>query len=74
MWKITTSTDFWPTLFMTCIDNCTHGEVNLVGGSHDYEGNVQVCVNGSWSYICQSGWDNSDSLVACSELGYSTSS
>ena len=61
-------------LFMTCTDNCTHGEVNLVGGSYEYEGNVQVCINGSWSYICQNGWDVNDSLVACSQFGYSTSS
>ena len=23
---------------------CSHGDVRLVGGSADYEGNVQVCI------------------------------
>ena len=54
----------------TIPDNCEHGEVRLVGGYEDYEGNVEVCVSGVWSTICDSGWSTNDALVACAQVGY----
>ena len=51
-------------------DNCEHGAIRFVGGTKEYEGNVEVCINGVWSVICDSGWDNIDALVACSQGGY----
>ena len=54
----------------TVPDNCTHGAVRLVGGSNQYEGNVEVCINGIWSTICDSGWSSSDAKVACGDAGY----
>ena len=60
--------------FLLIIATCTNDDVCLVGGSGDYEGNVQVCINKTWGYICDNGWDVSDSTVVCSQLGYTTSS
>ena len=54
----------------TVADNCTHGAVRLEGGSNQYEGNVEACVNGLWSTICDSGWSTSDAQVACGDAGY----
>ena len=51
-------------------DNCTHGAVRLVGGNSQYEGNVEVCINGIWGTICDISWSTNDALVACSNAGY----
>ena len=54
----------------TVSDNCNHGEIRLVGGTHSYEGNVEICINGIWSAICDSGWSTNDAIVACVQAGY----
>ena len=43
-------------------------------GVSNHHGNVDMCVNGTWSPICGSGNSVVDSYLAsvtCSELGYS---
>lgn len=54
------------------------GDVRLEGGSHQYEGRVQVCEGGEWTYICilipGIHWSNSHGEVACRSLNYSTDS
>lgn len=50
--------------------NCTHGDMKLIGGTTEYEGTLQVCVNSLWGTVCDSSWSSSDALLACSQLGY----
>ena len=47
--------------------------VQLYGGT-DTAGTVLVCQDGFWSMIGDSGWDDSEAAVVCSQLGFDRSS
>ena len=50
---------------------CQAGTIQLVTGQSEGTGLVQVCLDGSWTYVCGSGWSTADAEVACRQLGYS---
>ena len=56
------------------LSQCNNGSVRLVGGSGGYEGNVQVCVTGTWRYVCDQWWHINNAKVVCSQIGYFRSS
>ena len=49
--------------------NCTNGAIRLSGERDQYEGRVEVCINGLWGTVSRSGWDSNDATVACRQLG-----
>ena len=52
---------------------CNYGDIRLVGGSDQYEGRVEICVNDAWGTVCDDFWGNVDAGVVCSQLGYGSS-
>ena len=50
--------------------NCTDGQVRLFGGSTDYEGTVEICINNAWGTISDSGWGYEEAQTVCNALGY----
>ena len=56
---------------VVCHLPCEDGGTQLVGGSTDLEGNVQVCINGVWGTVCDPSWGAPEAKVVCTSLGYS---
>ena len=51
--------------------NCTDGQVRLFGGSTDYEGTVEICINNAWGTIYDGyGWGYEEAQTVCNALGY----
>ena len=51
---------------------CTTGDLRLVGGSDQYQGRVEICINNVWGTVCDDSWSNTDATVVCAQLGYDT--
>ena len=57
---------------LSCSDianSCTSGSVRLTDGLISTEGTVEVCYNGAWNSVCDSGWGYQEAFVACRQLG-----
>lgn len=46
------------------------GAIKLVGGSNDYEGNVEIFHNGKWGNICDDEWDKYEAEIVCNQLNF----
>lgn len=41
-----------------------------MGGSTDIEGRVEVCIDETWSTVCDNGWLTTEANVVCKQLGF----
>lgn len=49
---------------------CDDGNVQLVNGLSQYNGRVEVCINGDYYTVCDYHWTSEDASVTCKQLGY----
>ena len=54
-----------------CSRECQDGDIRLRGGTNQYEGRVEICINRVWGTVCDDFWGPPDAAVACKQLGYS---
>ena len=75
--------DYTSNITMHCIDKCMHGDIRLrekaMGNTAAGTGGLEVCVSGSWTTVCHTGWwhsnppndiQSNNRRVACRQLGY----
>jgi hypothetical protein len=53
-----------------CVCAVDDRTIRLVDGVNQYEGRVEVSVDGVWGSVCDDGFDVRDAAVACRQLGY----
>ena len=51
--------------------SCPDGEIRLVGTSSVFGGRVEICVEQSWTTVCDAYWGNEDASVLCRQLEFS---
>ena len=45
--------------------------MRLFGGTTDYEGTVEICINHAWGTVSDSyGWGYEEAQTVCNALGY----
>ena len=49
---------------------CSNGDLRLSDGLSKYEGRVEICTNGVWGSICNSGWGYDEAYAVCKQLGF----
>ena len=61
---------YYYTVHGSTYSNCTDGQVKLIGGTTDYEGTVQICLNHAWGTITYYSLNNRVAQTICNSLGY----
>ena len=51
---------------------CVENSVQLVGQLSQHQGNVIICLGGNWGKVCGGRNADSEAVVVCKQLGFST--
>ena len=64
-----------PTMDTAALAECENGELRLIGGADEREGNLQICFNQVWGSVChdRGEFSTNEARVSCSQLGYNPS-
>ena len=57
----------------TTLSALADGILRLQDGNTEYEGRLEVHLNGRWGTVCRDGFDEVDADMACRDLGYGRS-
>ena len=52
--------------------SCEDGDIRLVNGYTEYDGQLEVCFDQKWGTVNGNGWSDPDTQVVCRLLGYET--
>ena len=52
-------------------DDCSYGDIRLVGGESEAEGRLEICSGHRWGTVCDNEWTEKHARVACRNLGFS---
>ena len=59
-------------LIITCSfdseNQCSYGDLRLVGSLLDTEGTVEMCQNGAWNSLCSKNWGYEETVIVCQQL------
>lgn len=66
--KLLTSLSFSFSVHGSTYANCSDGDIKLVGGTTEYEGRVEICINSAWGTIARSSSNIAQTI--CNKLGY----
>ena len=53
------------------VEICQDGDMRLVNGSGQFNGRLELCLNGAWGTVCNRQFNGPDAVVVCRSLGYS---
>ena len=61
----------WSCVEIYITEDCSNGAVRLVGGPNEFEGRVEVCLEGQWGRWCSGNVDATtiEARSVCSQIG-----
>ena len=48
----------------------TNETYTTINSTQVYQGNAEICINGTFVAICDLGWDDVEAQLVCNSLGY----
>ena len=58
------------TFYVIARSDCSNGDVRLINGTTLSEGRVEICYDGVWGSVCDSGWSYWDAAIVCLQLNF----